>query len=212
MKARTFRDDFNELARSLRAETQDEDEWTRLVTGALASIARKHDYHARSKGFGKGKWDWTEHDGHLVMTGEFKWIDVAYFSRELRYATARVEKRREILARKRHWKPLAFIEHENEATEEKAIEDFWKVCLFAVPLRVFIGYGTNAQHAEEIGAKLQSCYGDFEILYPPGAETLMLMGFKSRDDKDYKWWGTWNCVRLHEGGAVNNWVALPPVT
>ena len=36
--------------------------------------------------------------------------------------------------------PAVVIEHENDYPYNAKFHDFWKLCLFAAPLRVFIGY------------------------------------------------------------------------
>jgi hypothetical protein len=73
--------------------------------------------------------------------------------------------------------PQVVIEHENNPTLKKLIEDFRKVCLLAVPLRVFIGYGTNKPDARARGNDLRKFYSHYGLRQITGGETLLMLGW-----------------------------------
>jgi hypothetical protein len=103
--------------------------------------------------------------------------------------------------------PLVVIEHENRTCRryqkgkhagkvrrlDDLKRDFWKACLYAVPLRVVIGYGRDLggsddrQVAYEGGVEIARFYELWQLRQLPHGETLLVMGWP-QDAGEREWW------------------------
>jgi hypothetical protein len=56
------------------------------------------------------------------------------------------------------WQPDVVIEHENTWSWEGKIDDFWKLCFYLAPLRIFIGYTQSESEARDTAKRLTEFY------------------------------------------------------
>jgi len=82
--------------------------------------------------------------------------------------------------------PAVVIEHENRYNVEETWKDFWKLCLYAVPLRVMIGYQRTDEEALTAGQELVQRYQGWNLRQIPSGETLLIMGWRQYPD-ERKW-------------------------
>ena len=65
------------------------------------------------------------------------------------------------------------IEHENAWRVEETQRDFRKICLYAVPLRVMIGYQRSEEEALRTGQELVQFYHQWGLRQPRDSETVL---------------------------------------
>jgi len=194
MDATTFATAFRDRMRDVYADSDDKPEWTEAVTRALREIGEQGGYHVRARTFDKASSQadedvedspqTIEEEEYALKKGEARTIDVSYYSKLTEHCHQRPEKKMLI-----PWHPVVFIEHENVRAFSAARRDFHKVCLFAVPLRVFIGYGKKSQQARETGKQLTVFYRTVGLRQIGNGETLIIMSRRPRlpDDKWFMW-------------------------
>ncbi len=96
-------------------------------------------------------------------------------------------------------RPSVVIEHEN--FEYEAEYDLWKVCQFAAPLRVFIGYARDEAAVPEMWKRLRVMLSENRLARISDSETLVMLG-------DYD-----KCVAFHAwvAGGDSEFRELPLV-
>lgn len=82
--------------------------------------------------------------------------------------------------------PSVIIEHENAWSEKETQKDFWKLCLYAIPLRVMFGYQSSSKGAKNVGESLIQFYNENGLRQAEFSETLLIMGW-DQDTKNRKW-------------------------
>jgi hypothetical protein len=108
------------------------------------------------------------------LNGEINLLDVAYFPRISDPATP-------------NWHPPAvIIEHENAYNADETRKDFWKACLYVVPLRVIIGYQRDEARANQAGQALCQFYQQWQLRQLADGETLLIMGW-NQVSTPYRW-------------------------
>ena len=101
---------------------------------------------------------------HRNRHGEINNIDFCYTVRDGRPST--------------NWNPpCVVIEHENAWHVEETKWDFWKSCLYAVPLRITIGYKAREDQALAVGKELMDFYSRWRLRQLTTGETLLIMGW-----------------------------------
>ena len=83
--------------------------------------------------------------------------------------------------------PKVVIEHENEERYEAKKEDFYKLCLFAVPLRVFIGYCLSTEKLNLQMSKMIAFYDSSGFQQVSNGETLIMLAM-TIDQEIYPTW------------------------
>jgi hypothetical protein len=193
MDSKEFLERFFPLALALRPARKKQ--WTLSMTQRLQEICIGAGYHPRGKLVdqmegSRRKKRWVECNGDWVMAGEFRTLDMVFFSREPEHCTIELDKSGR--TKRRHWRPMVVIEHENEPTYQAARSDFWKACLHAVPLRILIGYGIEEKMGEtpdDIAAQLIAFYRQVRLRQLSEGETLLIIG--GRASGRVRGWHVW---------------------
>ena len=161
MNAESFVRCFLPKTRSLTADSMDKPVWTKAMTEVLRKIGEAQKYHVRCHlSDGEKRWLPGDDGNEYIKRGEFLNVDVSYWSNLPNHS---IPKTVNGATRRFHCHPLVCVEHENVRRLFAAQRDFNKVCLFAVPLRVFIGYGKTSEEAKEFGGKLTMFFKDVEL-------------------------------------------------
>jgi hypothetical protein len=180
MNAETFVRSFVTEARALTANSKNRTIWTKAMTDVLRKIGKDQGYHVRCHSDRKRPWQASGVEGEYIKHGECMTVDVSYWSDRLEHSIYKPGEQR----RRFHCHPLVCIEHENACKPFAAKRDFNKVCLFAVPLRVFIGYGQTQQKAKDIGEELTSLYLQAQSRQIVDGQTLIIMSARPRQQTD----------------------------
>lgn len=144
--------------------------------------------HAQPSGYGS---IWTTAMYHILETigdeagyivnhkgrnREINHLDIAYFPKLPRDGT--------------NWyPPVVIIEHENAYDTEETWRDFWKASLYAVPLRITIGYHRSHEEADASGQEIIERYHTWGIRQLPNGETVLIMGWPQTQEQ--RQWLVW---------------------
>jgi len=141
--------------------------WTKQIYRILSSIGQKAGFEVNHKIIENEK-------GQKEGYGEINLIDFTYTPK----------------ADQPNWTPPAVvIEHENQYKTEETRKDFWKLCLYAVPLRIMIGYRKTADEAKETGDELATFYTRQGLRQLPDGETVLIMGWDQL--AEHRQWHIW---------------------
>ena len=105
--------------------------------------------------------------------GEINHLDFAYSPKQIESQSS-------------WYPPDVIIEHENQYDIEETWQDFWKLCLYAVPLRVMIGYKQTEEEALAAGYELTRRFDERRLRQMPNGETILIMGW-DQSAKGRRW-------------------------
>ncbi len=183
MNARTFLDEFvKKTASACKLMPDVAGPRTNLMYKVLYSIGENAGYLVRCLPL--------DLEGQSVGMEEFMNLDFVYFDESRLFSPSGKGKKLRPC-------PEVVIEHENSYDIRALCRDFRKVCLFAVSLRVFIGYAQSTKNAKSSGEKLIECYDRMGLKQLPDGQTLLIMGFPGNCK-----WNIW----LKEG--ANRWISV----
>jgi hypothetical protein len=178
MKAEEFLERITRVLRTSPPQEVEGAQWTAEMARVLRNVGEGAGLKVCSK------------DGQSAGWGEYR-LDFTYWPDKLEPIEGRSEPGI-------YFPPLVVIEHENGLTFREKVDDFFKVCLYASPLRVFIGYsraklGTHSPGDE--ADRLVRFYDVHDWRQASEGETLLLLRDWPDRAKDLAWQ-----VRVLRGG------------
>jgi hypothetical protein len=185
MNADQFRLAFARKMAALKPQGDSSREWTSGIYPVLYEVGTEAGLDVNCKPF--------EHKGQPVGNRELLLVDFMYFPHRLDtdgYI---------------YYQPIVVIKHENNWDYCSKRDDFWKVCLFASRLRVFIGYCSTKAEAEKQAKELTEFYQRHELAQLPDAETMIQVSWPEAVGQEWIVWllkgrdPTWQFVSEHAG-------------
>lgn len=164
MRAATFLDLFKRGTENLAMKGTD-DEWTTRMYRALSDICREGGLY-------------PVHEVREDERGVFG--DGERMSLDMLYGVPVTDKKTKRERASNWYLPRVVIEHENGKSFRHVWRDFRKACLYAIPLRVTIGYGQvekGTEGALNNGTKLMEFYAKHGLRQVSDGETLLIMGW-----------------------------------